>query len=81
MSVNKVLRIIVVLGILMAGLTFFMGAMSATDENVDMSGSDYEGCYNTTKIISIQSMSMLNVVMLIVAVAGILVAVKFMGKV
>jgi hypothetical protein len=81
MSVNKVLRIIVVLGILMAGLTFFMGAMSATDENINMSGSDYESAYNITKTISIQSMSILNVVMLIVAVAGIIIAVKFMGKV
>jgi len=81
MSVNKVLRIVVVLGILMAGITFFMAAMATTDDNVDMSGSDYEGTYNTTKTISIQSMSMLNIVMMLVAVAGIIIAVKFMGKV
>jgi len=81
MSVNKVLRIVVVLGVLMAGITWFMAAMATTDDNVDMSGSDYEGTYNTTKTISIQSMSMLNVVMLLVAVAGIIIAVKFMGKV
>jgi len=81
MSLNNVLRIIVVLGVLMAGITFFMAAMATTDENVDMSGSDYEGCYNTTKTISIQSMSMLNVVMLLVAVAGIIIAVNFFSKV
>lgn len=80
MTVGKVLRIVVVLGILMAGLTFFHGAMSATDGNVDMSGSDYEGSYNTTKIISIQSMGMLNVVMMIVAIVAIIISVQFMGK-
>ena len=81
MSVGKVLRIVVVLGILMSGITFFMGAMSATDENVDMSGSDFEDTYNTTKTISIQSMSMMNIVMLLVIFAAIIIAVKFFGKV
>ena len=81
MSVGKVLQIAVVLGILMAGMTFMMGAMSVTDENVDMTGSEMEPTYNVTKTISIQSMSMLNVTMMIVAVAGILIAVLFFGKV
>lgn len=80
MTVGKVLRIVVVLGILMAGITFFMAAMAVTDDNVDMSGSSYEGSYNTTKIISIQSMGMLNVVMMIVAIVAIIISVQFMGK-
>ena len=81
MSLNKVLRIAVVLGILMAGITFFSASMAVTDENVDLSGSQYEWTYNTTKTISIQSMSMLNIVMMLVAIGGIIIAVKFMGKV
>ena len=81
MSVGKVLKIVVVLGILMAGITLFMGAMAVTDENVDMSGSDYEGTYNTSKTISIQSMSMLNVVMMIVAIAAIVIAVMMFSKI
>lgn len=81
MSVTKVLRIVVVLGILMSGITFFMGAMSATDEYVDMSGSDFEDTYETTKTISIQSMSMMNIVMLLVIFAAIIISVKFLGTV
>ena len=81
MSIGKVLRVVVVLGIMMAGITFIVGAMSATDENVNMSGSDFEDTYNTTKTISIQAMSMMNIVMLLVIFAAIIIAVKFMGKV
>ena len=81
MSLNKVLKIAIVLGILMAGVTFFMGAMAVTDANVDMSNSSYEGTYNTTKTISIQSMTAMNVVMMLVAIAGIIMAVKYFSKV
>jgi len=81
MSLNKVLKIAIILGILMAGVTFFMGAMAVTDANVDMSNSSYEGTYNTTKTISIQSMTAMNVVMMLVAIAGIIMAVKYFSKV
>lgn len=81
MSVDKVLRIAVVLGILMAGITFFSASMAVTDENVDLSGSEYEGTYNTTKIISIQSMGVMNIVLLLVAFAGIIIALKSFGKI
>lgn len=81
MSVNKVVKIAVVLGILMAGVTFMMAALAVTDDNVDMTDTAYEDTYNITKTISIQSMSIMNVIMLIVAIAGIIIAVKFMGKV
>lgn len=76
MSVGKVLGIVVILGILMAGITFFVGAMAVTDANVNVSGTDMEPVYNTTKTISIQSMEMLNVVMLLIVVAAIIFAVK-----
>ena len=76
MSSGKVLGIIVVLAIIMFGVTFGIAALSVTDANTDMSGSDYEGTYNVSKTISIQSMSMLNVVMYIIIAAAIIIAVK-----
>ena len=76
MSVGKVLGSIIILAIIMFGITFGIAALSVTDENVDMIGSDYEGTYNTSKVISIQSMSMLNVVMYIIIAAAIIIAVK-----
>ena len=76
MSVGKVLGIIIVLAIIMFGVTFGIAALSVTDANTDMSGSDYEGTYNVSKTISIQSMSMLNVVMFIIIAAAIIIAVK-----
>ena len=79
MSAGKVLGIIIVLAILVFGITFTIAALSVTDENVVID-SEYEGVYNSTKTISIQSISMLNVVMIIVAVAGIMIAVMMLGK-
>ena len=76
MSAGKVLGVIIILGILMFGMIFFMGAIAVTDANVDVTGTDYEGTYNTSKTISIQSMGMLNVIMLIIVAAGIVFAVK-----
>ena len=76
MSAGKVLGIIIVLFIIMSGVIFFMGAMSVTDANVDMTNSSYQNSYNTTKVISIQSISMLNVVMFIIIAAAIIIAVK-----
>ena len=75
-SLNKVLSMALVIGLVMAGIIFFSGAMAATDENIDMSGSEYEGTYNTTTIISIQSISMMNVVLLIIGIMAVIVAVK-----
>lgn len=76
MSAGKVLKIAVILGILIAGITFMIGALGATSENVDMSGSDYEGVYDSTTTISIQSISMMYVVMLILAVSIVIIGVK-----
>jgi len=78
-STNKVLSLALIIGMIMAGIIFFSGAMATTDENVDMSGSDYEGTYNTTTTIAIQSISMMNVVLLIVGVMAVLIAVKAFG--
>lgn len=80
-GMNKVLTLALIVGMLMAGTIFFQGAVSATDENIDMSGSDYEGVHNTSTIISIQSLSMMNVIMLIVGVMAVIVAVKAFGNI
>ena len=76
MSAGKVLGIIIVLAILVFGITFTIGALSVTDANVDMSDSSYNSTYQVTKTISIQSISMLNVVMYIIIAAAIIIAVK-----
>lgn len=75
-EMNKVLSLALIIGIVMSGIIFFSGAMAATDENIGMEGSDYEGTYNTTTIISIQSISMMNVVLMIVGVMAVVIAVK-----
>lgn len=80
-GLNKVLSMALIVGILMTGTIFFQGAVSATDENIDMSGSDYEGVHNTSTIISIQSISMMNIIMMLVAIMSIIVAVKYFGNV
>ncbi|NOR84559.1 hypothetical protein GQ473_00430 [archaeon] len=80
-GMNKVLTLALIIGMLMAGTIFFQGAVSATDENIDMSGSDYEGVHNTSTIVSIQSLSMMNIIMLIVAVMGVVVAIKAFSNV
>lgn len=79
-AMNKVLTMGLIIGLVMAGIIFFSGAMAATDENIDMSGSDYEGTYNTTTIIAIQSISMMNVVLLIVGVMAVVIGIKTFGN-
>lgn len=75
-SMNKVLSMILMVGMIMAGVIFFQGSVSATDSGIDMSGSSYEDTYNTTTTLSIQSISMINIIMFILAVMAIIVAVK-----
>lgn len=75
-AMNKVLSLALIIGMVMAGIIFFSGAMAATDENIDMKGSDYEGTYNTTTTVAIQSISMMNVVLMIVGVMAVVIAVK-----
>lgn len=75
-GLNKVLSMALICGILMAGVIFFQGALSATDEGIDMSGSAYEDTYESTTIIAIQSISMMNVILLIVGIMAVVVAVK-----
>jgi len=75
-GLNKVLSMALICGFLMAGVIFFQGAMSATDEGIDMTGSAYEDVYDTSTVISIQSISIINVIMLIVAIMAIIMAVK-----
>lgn len=75
-GMNKVLTLALIIGILMAGTIFFQGAVSATDNGIDLSGSDYEGVHNTSTTISIQSISMMNIIMMLVAIMSIIVAVK-----
>ena len=76
MSAGKVLGIIIVLAIIVFGITFTIAALSVTDEGTDMVDSDYQDVYNSTKTISIQSISMMNVVMYIIIAAAIIIAVK-----
>lgn len=75
-SLNKVLSLALIIGMVMAGIIFFSGAMAATDNGIDMSGSDYEGTYNTTTIISIQSISMMNIVLLVIGCMAVIIAIK-----
>ena len=75
-SMNQVVSLAIVVGCLMAGVIFFQGAMSATDEGIDMTGSAYEDTYDTTTTLAIQSISMINIIMLLVAVIAVVVAAK-----
>lgn len=75
-EINKVLSLALIIGMVMSGIIFFSGAMAATDENIEMEGSDYEGTYNTTTTVAIQSISMMNVVLMIIGVMAVVIAVK-----
>ena len=80
-STNKVLSLILIVGILMTGVIFFTGAISATDEGIDMTNSSYEDTYNTTTTLSIQSISMINIIMFVLAVMAVIVAVKSLSNI
>ena len=75
-GLNKVLSLAIVIGCIFSGIVFFQGAISATDEGIDMSGSAYEDTYDTTTTIAIQSITMMNVVLLILAIMAVVVAIK-----
>lgn len=79
-ATNKVLSLALIIGMVMVGIIFFSGAMAVTDENIEMGGSDYEGTYNTTTTVAIQSISMMNVVLLIVGIMAVVVAIKAFGN-
>lgn len=80
-SMNQVVSLAIIVGCLMGGVIFFQGAMSATDEGIDMTGSAYEDSYDATTTLAIQSINMIHIVMLIVAIFAIVVAVKGFGSI
>lgn len=80
-GVNKVLTLSLIIGMVFAGIVFFQGAVVSTDDNIDMSGSEYQDTHNTTTIIAIQSMSMMNIVLLILAIMTVVIAAKTFGNI
>ena len=78
-SMNQIITLAIIAGCLMAGVIFFQGALSVTDESIDMTGSAYEDTYDTTTTLAIQSISMINIVMLLVAIFAVIIAAKSLG--
>ena len=80
---SPILRLVAILGIgaiITIGTMFLVMVLGAADNGVDMSGSDYEGEYNSTTDISITSIGLMKFLPMIIGVCALLVAVVGLKK-
>ncbi len=78
---NAILAIGVLIFALAIGMTYGISALGAVDGTQNMTGSPYEGQYNSTVDASITSFSMVQYMPLVLAVFAIVAAMVMMRKI
>lgn len=79
-TLNSVLSVLMAAAVVLVGSMFLIYTMAATDEGVDLSGSEYEAQHNSTTDLAILTMTITQFIPMILGVVGLILAVWLLKK-
>lgn len=74
------LGVAAVAAILILGTTFLIYMLAATDEGVDLEGSEYEDQHNSSTALAITTLSMMKFIAPILGVIALIIAMYYIKK-
>lgn len=79
-TLNSVLSVLIASAIVLVGTMFLVYTMAATDEGVDLSGTEYEAQHNSTTDLAILTITITQFIPMVLGVIGLILAVWLLKK-
>lgn len=76
-SFSKIMPLVFLAAILVVGIPYIVAIMGATDSGVDLTDSDYEDQYDAVTDTSIATISIMQVLPMLVGVAILIIGIGF----
>lgn len=77
---KKLLEVAAIGAMLILGTTFLIYIMAATDDGVDLTGTDYEDQYDSSTDLALLTISMMKIIAPILGVVALVVAMYYIKK-